>query len=75
MNRTVLVELTALALAFTAGCSSLNVIKELHAFDNTATVDVQAGDDSSGKHLQSAICDFDGFSIANRKSQIENDDG
>jgi hypothetical protein len=30
MNRTVLVELTALALAFTAGCSSLNVIKELH---------------------------------------------
>jgi len=30
MNRTVLVELTALALAFTVGCSSLNVIKELH---------------------------------------------
>lgn len=30
MNRSVLVELTALALAFTVGCSSLNVIKELH---------------------------------------------
>jgi len=30
MNRSVLVELIALALAFTVGCSSLNVIKELH---------------------------------------------
>lgn len=30
MNRSLLVELTALALAFTVGCSSLNVIKELH---------------------------------------------
>ena len=30
MNRSVLVELTGLALAFTVGCSSLNVIKELH---------------------------------------------
>ena len=30
MNRSVLLELTALALAFTVGCSSLNVIKELH---------------------------------------------
>ena len=30
MNHSVLVELIALALAFTVGCSSLNVIKELH---------------------------------------------
>lgn len=30
MNRPVLVEFTALALAFTVGCSSLNVVKDLH---------------------------------------------